>query len=244
MPPDADHSATRKLAGPARRAAAFGVHLLTAAGAAVAFLALIAVVAGEFTVMFALLGVALLIDGVDGTIARRVRVAEVLPRWSGDILDLVVDYLTYVFVPAVALASGALLPQVLAVPAAIAIVVSSAIYFADTRMKTADGYFLGFPALWNIVVFYLFLIQPQPVLALAVVAAFVILTFVPLPFVHPLRAKRWPGFNLILLLAWAALALVAVAYHLSPPPAYVIALVVIAVYFVLVGLARPTQRAS
>jgi phosphatidylcholine synthase len=244
MPQNADHSAAEKPASPVRRAAAFGVHVFTAAGAAVAFLALVAATAGEFTVMFALLGVALVIDGVDGIMARRLRVAEVLPRWSGDVLDLVVDYLTYVFVPAVALASGALLPQVFAVPAAIAVLISSAIYFADKRMKTADGYFLGFPALWNVVVFYLFLIQPTPVLALLVVAGFVILTFVPLPFVHPLRARRWPGLNLLLLVVWAGFALVAVAYHLSPPPAYVFALVALAVYFVIAGLVRPAQRTS
>lgn len=229
---------------PARRAAAFAVHLFTAAGAAVAFLALIAVVAGEFTVMFALLGVALVIDGIDGTIARRLRVAEVLPRWSGDVLDLIVDYLTYVFVPAVALASGAILPQILAIPAAIAMLISSAIYFADRRMKTSDGYFRGFPALWNVVVFYLFLIQPAPLLALAVVAVLVVLTFVPLPFVHPLRAQRWTGLNIVLLLVWAALALVALAHHLAPPAPYVFALVAIAVYFVIAGLARAVQRTA
>ncbi|MCC6949013.1 MAG: phosphatidylcholine synthase [Bradyrhizobiaceae bacterium] len=235
---------TPKPASRGRRAAAFGVHLFTAAGAAVAFLALIAAIAGEFTAMFALLGVALVIDGVDGMIARRLQVAEILPRWSGDTLDLVVDYLTYVFVPAVALASAGLMPQVLAIPAAIAILISSAIYFADKRMKTADGYFLGFPALWNLVAFYLFLIRPEPMLALAAIAVFVVLTFVPLPFVHPLRARRWPALNLLLLVVWAALALVAVWYHLSPPSAYVLALVAIAIYFATAGLARPAQRTS
>lgn len=228
----------------ARKAAAFGVHLLTAAGAAVAFGALIAAIQGEFTVMFALLGVALVIDGIDGTLARKLRVAEVLPRWSGEVLDHVVDYLTYVFVPVVALVSGAILPEQLAIPTAIAVLISSAIYFADKRMKTDDGYFRGFPALWNIVVFYLFLTQPAPMTALFVVATFVVLTFVPIPYVHPLRARRWPGLNMVLLIVWASLALMAVYYHLAPPPAYVFGLLAIAVYFVVAGLARGSRQAS
>ena len=224
--------------------AAFAVHLLTASGAAIAFGALIAAIQGEFTVMFALLGLALLIDGIDGSLARRLRVAEVLPRWSGETLDFVVDYLTYVFVPAYALASGAILPQPFAIPAAVAILISGAIYFADKRMKTDDGYFRGFPALWNLAAFYLFIVQPPAYAALAVVVLLVVLTFAPIAFIHPLRAKHWPAVNLILLVVWAAFGGVALAYHLVPPPAYVIGLLVVGLYFVVVGLVRPATRGA
>ncbi|MEX2128007.1 MAG: phosphatidylcholine synthase [Xanthobacteraceae bacterium] len=229
-------------ATPARRIASFSVHLLTAAGAAIAFFALTAAIAGEFTVTFVLLGLALLIDGIDGTLARRLKVAEVLPRWSGDVLDLVVDFLNYVFVPTFALVTGAILAPPFALPAAVAILISSAIYFADTNMKTEDGYFRGFPALWNIVVFYLFVLHPDPTVALVLVALFIVLTFAPILFAHPLRAKRWAVINLILLAAWGALGLAALWYHLSPPPAVVLGLVVLAVYFIAVGLARPAHR--
>ena len=112
--------------------------------------------------MFCCLGVALFVDGIDGTFARKYRVAEVLPRWSGDVLDLVVDFITYVFVPAYAIAASGLLPQVLAIPAALLIVVTSALYFADRNMKTSDNYFRGFPALWNAAAFYLFVLKPAP----------------------------------------------------------------------------------
>lgn len=224
---------------PASVIAAFAVHVLTASGAAVAFGALIAAVQGEFTVMFALLGLALIVDGADGLLARRLKVADRLPRWNGEVLDHVVDYLTYVFVPAFALASGAILPQLLAVPAALVILVSGALYFADRRMKSEDGYFRGFPVLWNIAAFYLFLIQPPPFVALAVVAILVVMTFVPVAFVHPLRARRWPALNLLLLVVWAALAIVALAYHLAPPAAYLVGLLLIGLYFVVAGLVRP-----
>jgi phosphatidylcholine synthase len=117
-----------------RQTAALAVHLLTALGTVIGFAALVAAVQGEFTVMFALLGVALLIDAFDGSLARVVGVKEVLPRYSGETLDLVVDYLNYVFVPAFALAISALLPPALSIPAAVAILLSSALFFEVSRM--------------------------------------------------------------------------------------------------------------
>jgi phosphatidylcholine synthase len=241
--------ASRSAAGPmayspTQRSLAFAVHLLTASGTALALFAMAAVIAGEFTVMFAVLGIALIVDGVDGALARRFKVAELQPRWSGEVLDLVVDFLTYVFVPAMALVMSGLLPQSLALPAAVAIVISSAIYFADTRMKTGDGYFRGFPALWNAVVFYLFVIQPPPVVSLVAVSVFVVLTFMPIEVAHPLRARRWARLNVVLLIVWAALALAAVAYHLQPPPVVTIGLLAIGAYFLGAGLLLPRQRAG
>src|SRR6476469_4007910 len=127
---------------PAISATAFAVHLFTASGAALALLALLSAVAQQWTAMFIWLGIALFIDGIDGTFARRLRVGEILPRWSGDVLDLVVDFVTYVFVPAFAIATGGLLPEPLALLAGIVIVVTGALYFAR-NMKTADNYFRG-----------------------------------------------------------------------------------------------------
>src|SRR5438034_1480371 len=127
------------------RARAFAVHVFTAAGAALALAALVYAVRGQWAAMFLCLGIALIVDGIDGTIARRLKVAEVLPRWSGDVLDLAVDFVTYVFVPAYAIAASGLLPEVLGLPAGVVIVMTSAIYFADRQMKTADNYFRGFP---------------------------------------------------------------------------------------------------
>ncbi|MGC2075245.1 MAG: phosphatidylcholine synthase, partial [Xanthobacteraceae bacterium] len=139
-------------------AAAFAVHVFTACGAACALLALVASVRNEWPMMFAWLGLALVIDGVDGALARRLHVAKLLPRWSGDVLDLVVDILNYVFVPAYALATSGLLPEQLAIALGILIVVTGSLYFADGLMKTSDYYFRGFPALWNIAAFYLFIV--------------------------------------------------------------------------------------
>src|SRR5438034_2289487 len=191
------------------RARAFAVHVFTAAGAALALAALVYAVRGQWAAMFLCLGIALIVDGVDGTIARWLKVAEVLPRWSGDVLDLVVDFVTYVFVPAYAIAVGGLLPDLLALPAGIVIVVTGALYFADRNMKTSDNYFRGFPTLWNAAAFYLFLLKPVPWAAAVVVGLLTILTFVPFKFVHPFRVVRLRALSIAAVMAWSGLATIA-----------------------------------
>ena len=218
------------------RTAAFAVHIFTACGAACALLALIAAVGADWPKMFVWLGIALIIDGVDGTFARRLHTAELLPRWSGDVLDLVVDFVTYVFVPAYAIAAGGLLPEPLALLAGMVIVVTGALYFADRQMKTADNYFRGFPALWNVAAFYLFLLKPGPPVAALIVAALAALTFVPFKFIHPVRVARLQALNIAGLILWAALALIAVLEDLAPGPWVAGGLVVIAIYLLGVGL--------
>ncbi len=157
-------------ASPRTRAAAFSVHIFTALGAGIALLAQLEAVREHWAAMFSWLGIALIIDALDGPIARRLDVVRIQPNWSGEVLDLVVDFVTYVFVPAYAItASGLLLP--LAAPLlGIGIVVSGALYFADRRMKSDDNHFRGFPALWNAVAFYLFLLHLPPAVASLAVA--------------------------------------------------------------------------
>ena len=222
----------------ARSAAAFAVHVFTACGAGCALLALTAAVNGQWAVMFVWLGIALGIDGVDGTFARRLQVAKLLPRWSGDVLDLVVDILNYVFVPAYALAASGLLPKPAAVPLGLLIVVSGALYFADRLMKTSDYYFRGFPALWNVAAFYLFILKPEPWAGAAVIVVLAVLTFVPFHVVHPLRIAHWRGVTTVALAAWAVLALAAVAQDLNPPLWIGAALCALAIYFVAIGFFR------
>jgi phosphatidylcholine synthase len=221
---------------PFTQARAFAVHVFTAAGAALALAALVYATRGQWAAMFLCLGIALIIDGVDGTIARWLKVAEVLPRWSGDVLDLVVDFVTYVFVPAYAIAAGGLLPLHVAMPAGIFIVTTGALYFADREMKTPDNYFRGFPALWNAAAFYLFLLKPWPPLAAIIIVVLAGLTFVPFKFLHPLRVTRLRAVNIAALLLWSALALIAVLRDLDPGPWVAGGLVLIGAYFLAVGL--------
>ena len=221
---------------------AFAVHILTASGAAFGLLALIAAAQGAWSTMFLWFGAAMIIDGVDGAMARRAKAADVLPRWSGDVLDLVVDFTTYVFVPAFAVAVSGLLPPVVGIAVAVVIVVSGAVYFADNEMKMPGNYFRGFPALWNFAAFYLFLLKPEPwigALALLVLAG---LTFAPFRFIHPTRVRRWRNLNVALVVVWSLLALVAVLRDLAPDPWITTGLCAIGAYFFAFGLLHQQQR--
>ena len=220
------------------RVRAFTVHAFTATGAALALLALILATGGHWAAMFLCLGLALVVDGADGPMARAFDVQTVLPRWSGDTLDLVVDFTTYVFVPAYAISASGLLPQFFAIPAGIVVVISGALYFADRDMKTRDNYFLGFPALWNLAAFYLYLLEPPEwaaALALVVLAG---LSFAPVKFLHPFRVAHWRIFNVAMLAVWALLALIAVARDLAPGSYVTLPLCLIALYFFAAGLLR------
>jgi phosphatidylcholine synthase len=217
---------------------AFAVHIFTACGAACALLALLAAVKNDWPAMFVWLGIALFIDGVDGTFARRLRVAELLPRWSGDVLDLVVDILNYVFVPAYAIAMSGLLPPSVAVALGAVIAVTGSLYFADRQMKTPDYYFRGFPTLWNVAAFYLFLLKPSPWLGALAVVALAALTFVPFHVVHPMRIAHMRALTLAALAVWALLAIDAVWQNLDPGYWAVAALCLLAIYFVGIGFLR------
>jgi phosphatidylcholine synthase len=227
------------------RAAAFSVHIFTAMGAGIALIALLEAVREHWAAMFAWLGAALVIDALDGPIARRLDVERVQPDWSGEVLDLVVDFVTYVFVPAYAItASGMLLP--LAAPLlGVGIVVSGALYFADRRMKTSDNHFRGFPALWNAVAFYLFLLHMPPALSSLFVAALIVLTFVPFKVIHPVRVERLRGLTLSLIGLWAVLALITLVYDFNVALPVTMALCAIAIYVVasdaVIRLLRPAS---
>ena len=219
-------------APPLARAAAFSVHIFTALGAGVALVALLEAVREHWAAMFWWLGVALVIDAVDGPLARRLDVQRVQPNWSGEVLDLVVDFVTYVFVPGYAItASGLLLP--LAAPLLGAgIAVSGALYFADRRMKAADNHFRGFPGLWNIAAFYLFLLHLPPALSSLGVAILIVLTFVPFNVVHPIRVVRLRWLTLSLIGVWAVLVMVALTNDFRVSLSVTAGLCAIAAYIV------------
>jgi phosphatidylcholine synthase len=199
-------------------APAFLVHLLTAAGAGLALLAALAIVGGDWRGAFLWLGLAALLDGLDGPLARRLRIDERLPQWDGAALDLVVDYTTYVFLPALILALGCGLSGAAAIFAGLTVSVTGALYFGDTRMKQPDNAFRGFPAAWNMAVFVVFVFQPPAAVTLALVVALAALTFAPVPFVHPLRVVRWRSLTLAVCTLWLLAALWLLVVDFGPAP--------------------------
>ncbi|WP_413873965.1 CDP-alcohol phosphatidyltransferase family protein [Albidovulum sp.] len=185
---------------------ALSVHLFTATGAVLSMLAMLAAVDAKWSLMFLWLVVALIVDGVDGPLARHFHVKTMWPTYDGVLLDLIIDYLTYVFIPAFALFQSGLLPGWTGWCAIIVITYASVIYFADTRMKTTDKSFAGFPACWNMVVLVLFALAPNFYLMTGLIVVLAATMFTNLKFVHPVRTERWRRVTLPVALAWVAFA--------------------------------------
>ena len=221
------------------------VHLLTATGAVFAMLAMLAAVDAEWSLMFLWLVVAFVVDGVDGPLARRYQVKTYAPQFDGVLMDLIVDYLTYVFIPAFALFKSGLLPGWTGWIAIIVITFASAVYFADTRMKTKDNSFSGFPACWNMVVIVLFAVKPEFWTILFLVGAFAVAMFLPLKFVHPVRTARWRALTLPVALAWTGFAGWAAWVDFYAQSWAHWGLVVTSLYLMLAGIAQqvlPVRR--
>ena len=225
---------------------ALTVHLITASGAVFAMLAMLAAVEQDWSLMFLWLVVAFAVDGIDGPLARKFEVKKNAPQIDGVLLDLIIDYLTYVFIPAYALFKSGLLPGWTGWIAIIVITFASALYFADTRMKTKDKSFSGFPGCWNMVVIVLFALQPNFWVMLSIVVVLAIAMFTPLKFIHPVRTERWRGLSLPMVFAWTFFAGWAAWVDFDPQSWAHWGLVVTSVYLALAGIAQqimPPRRA-
>lgn len=214
---------------------AFAVHILTASGALWALLAMVAAADGDWPMMFAWLGVALVVDGIDGPLARAANVTERLPTWSGAALDFVIDYATYVLLPAFAIATAGLMDTPYNLIAAGLVVVSGALYFAYDGMKLPDNCFRGFPVTWNMLVFVLFAFPGLQHYALAIVVVFVVLTFAPVRFVHPVRVKRLRPLTLLVAVMWLACAFLAARTNMLAEGLAGIGLAVSSIYLLVIG---------
>jgi phosphatidylcholine synthase len=210
-------------AGPTRHpptavARAWFVHLFTAAGAVLGLLALLAIMQAEWRAALLWMTAALVIDAADGTLARWARVKEVLPAFDGGLLDNIVDYLNYAFVPAAfLLLAGLLPPGWWGVAGAAGIVLASGYQFCRADAKTEDNYFTGFPSYWNAIVLYLLLLQADPWIGLGIVALLCVLVFVPFRYVYPSRTRPFRPLTIGMTLAWGALCLVALLTYPDHP---------------------------
>jgi phosphatidylcholine synthase len=185
---------------------AASVHVLTALGAVCGLFALLAAIKRQDEIAFLWLGIAFFIDGIDGYFARRFEVKTVLPQVSGETIDLCVDYVTYVFVPALLLLLSGQLSGVWGIILAGLICVTSLYHFADEGSKTDDNCFVGFPAIWNIVAFYIFALAPPMWVTSLIILICAGLTFVPWKWVHPMRVVAWRSLTLGLTAAWGVVS--------------------------------------
>lgn len=219
-----------------QRCAAFGVHLFTGFGSVCGLLALLSASDGAWERCFGWLGIALIIDGADGPLARKLAVEKVLPRFSGKVLDQIVDYLNYVTVPAYVLARSEILPREVRLPSAAAVMLVSLYHFSDTGSKSGEGYFVGFPTLWNIAVLYCFVLAVPPGPALLFLLLCALLTFIPFYWLHPVRVKRLRPLTLGVASLWAAAAVAAVLHGFPGSPWQQLIFAGAALYFAIVGL--------
>ncbi len=222
------------------------VHLFTATGAVFAMLAMLAAVEEKWSLMFLWLVVAFIVDGIDGPLARHYEVKRCAPQFDGNILDMIIDYLTYIFIPAFALFKSGILPGWTGWFAIIIITFASAMYLVDTRMKTKDNSFSGFPACWNMVVLVIFAIEMNFYFSLALVTALAVAMFLPLKFIHPVRTERWRWISLPMALAWTGFAAWAAWVDFYPQSWALWGLVATTIYLILAGIAQqiiPERRA-
>lgn len=201
-----------------RRAAAWAVHALTASGVVIGLLALLAVIEGDARAALLWLGLAMLVDGIDGPLARHFKVREVLPRIDGSTLDNVVDYFTYCVVPALFIYRFELFPSGPDLFGAAFILMTAAYTFINLDLKTSDNYFTGFPAVWNVVALYMYILDTPPGANLVATGILGGLTFSNLKFVHPLRVRAMRPATLAATAAWAIASLWLVLVHPDHAP--------------------------
>ena len=201
-------------------------------------LAMLEAVQEDWPMMFLWLVVAFVVDGIDGPLARRYDVKTHAAQFDGVLLDLIIDYLTYVFIPAFALFYSGLLPGLAGWIALLIITFASVIYFADTRMKTSDNSFQGFPGCWNMLVLVLFALEPPTWISLAVIAVLATAMFVPFKFIHPTRTVRWRKVSLPMALAWTIFAAWAAWVEFDPQSWAHWGLVITSIYLLCAGIAQ------
>ncbi|MEJ6708973.1 MAG: CDP-alcohol phosphatidyltransferase family protein [Amylibacter sp.] len=215
---------------------ALSVHLFTATGAIFAMLAMLAAVDGKWDLMFLWLVVAFIVDGIDGPLARKYDVKQFAPQYDGMVLDMIIDYITYIFIPAFALFKSGLLPDWTGWICILVITYSSAMYMVDTRMKTKDNSFAGFPATWNMLVLVIFATEPNFWIILFLVIACAITMFTPLKFVHPVRTERWRWLSLPIAFIWTSAASYAAWSNFDQNTLVTLSLTMTSVYLLVAGI--------
>lgn len=213
------------------RLLAWLVHLYTALGAVVAVFTLALAAEGRYREALALMGLALLLDATDGTLARAARVKERVPSVDGARLDDIVDYLNYVVVPCFLLLWADLLPPghgwwMVCLP-----LLASAYGFSQTDAKTPDHTFLGFPSYWNVVAFYCLVLDWDPWLNGVLVVVLSVMVFVPIRYLYPSRNTRLRGLTVSLGAVWGVLCCVVVYRLPDPSPGLALASLFFPVYY-------------
>lgn len=227
---------------PMQKALAWSAHLFTASGALWGLLTLLAVIDEQWVLAFVWMGVSIFVDSFDGYFARQVRVKTILPNFDGALLDNMVDYLNYVFVPAFFLSQTDLLPAPMRLVGAGLILLASSYQFSQNDAKTEDHYFKGFPSYWNILVYYLFILNLNSWVNLAVVALLAALVFVPIKYVYPSRTALLQRLTLSLGALWGIANVIVLMTYPAHAPWLVWGSLLFALYYTGLSLYATLRR--
>jgi len=217
-------------------------HLYTASSAVLALLATIAIFEYRFRDAFFWLAAAIVVDSSDGVLARTVRVQQRLPWFNGAKLDDIVDYLTYVFVPALFVWRSVLVPAAWTIPVASAMLLSSSYGFNREDAKTSDHFFTGFPSYWNIVVFYLFVMHASQIVNAIILVLLAVFVFIPIRYLYPSRTPYCRVLTIILGLVWGVMLLVMVWQLPAVSPILLWGSLLFPVYYVVLSLLVGRRR--
>ena len=214
------------------RLAGAAVHLYTASGSVLGLLIVLAAFEGDVEAALWLGLATLFIDGTDGMLARRFQVKESIPWFDGALLDNIVDYLTYVFAPVVLLWTTGHLPEGAPGWALAALPLLASCYqFCRVDAKTADHFFLGFPSYWNVVAFYVIVLDTSELVTAVSIVVFAVLVFVPIRYLYPSRMRALRGLTLALSLVWLITYAVLVVQLPDPNPVVVAISLAYVVYY-------------
>ncbi|MCA9969000.1 MAG: CDP-alcohol phosphatidyltransferase family protein [Anaerolineales bacterium] len=222
---------------------AWGVHAFTASGIVMAFMAIQAIFAQHWQAAFAWMALTVIVDSVDGTLARRLGVKGVLPHFDGALLDNIIDYQTYVLLPALMVYEAQLVPAGWSIVIASLILLASAYQFSQADAKTEDHFFKGFPSYWNVAVFYLFMLNLNGWINLLALLLCTVLVFVPIKYIYPSRTARFKRLTLILSGFWGLAVLFTVVEYPDFRPWLVYGSLAFVLYYVLLS-AYLTKRPS
>ena len=219
-----------------RRLGAWGVHFFTMSGLIWAVLAIGALNAGQLKLMWLWLGISLVVDSIDGPMSRKIRVTEVYPWFSGAMVDNIVDYMTWTLIPALFIAAQVPLGTKPLVYVALAMILMSSMFcYANTKMKSSDWYFVGFPAAWNVIAVVMWIFQTQVALNWVVIVVFSVLTVIPWQWVHPFRVRKLRSVTATCACIWVAATAFMVALQPVHPWWLVAIWLVAGLWIILVG---------
>ena len=219
------------------------VHLLTGFGIIAGYFALIAVINNNQEEAFLWLGLAFLIDSVDGTLARKFNVKKNLPNIDGKMLDSIIDFFNYVIIPSIMIYWFRYVPDQFSVLIPAILIFISIYSYVNLNILTNDNYYNGFPAIWNVIVLYFYIFGTSQNVNLILLTLLIFLKFSPLKCIHPLRVKRFKNLSIIFAIIWfltsALLILIKQSNQISINEIFIMFFWVISnIYFIIISLSK------